>query len=161
MSADPRASSTPEAPSTPDLSESEVTLESSEVEIETDMEYYCDLCEHKSQSQGGLKIHMGRKHKEIPQLDGEVQAERETDDWWEKNSTVSLKTLKVYQDVIEDIKESKLNGEERIIEIERAIEARMEGSEDPNGILEKLKLKRSTRLTAKEKLHTQERVHLG
>ena len=99
---------------------------------------------------------MGRKHKEIPQLDGEVQAERETDDWWEKNSTVSLKTLKVYQDVIEDIKESKLNGEERIIEIERAIEARMEGSEDPNGILEKLKLKRSTRLTAKEKLHTQE-----
>ena len=62
----------------------------------------------------------------------------------------------MYQDVIEDIKESKLNGEERIIEIERAIEARMEGSEDPNGILEKLKLKRSTRLTAKEKLHTQE-----
>ena len=67
----------------------------------------------------------------------------------------------MYQDVIEDIKESKLNGEERIIEIERAIEARMEGSEDPNGILEKLKLKRSTRLTTKEKLHTQEREHLG
>ena len=131
------------------------------MEIETDMEYYCDLCEHKSQTQGGLKIHMGRKHKEIPQLDGEVQAERETNDRWEKNSTVSLKTLKVYQDVIEDIKESKLNGEERIIEIERAIEARMEGSEDPNGILEKLKLKRSTRLTAKEKLHPQEQVHLG
>ena len=120
------------------------------MEIETDKEYYCELCEHKNQTQGGLKIHIGRKHKEIPQLDGEVQAERETDDWWEKNSTVSLKTLKVYQDVIEDIKESKLNGEERVIEIERAIEARMEGSEDPNGILEKLKLKRSTRLTAKE-----------
>ena len=60
-------------------------------EIETDNEYYCDLCEHKSQTKGGLKIHMGRKHEEIPQLDGEVQAERETDDWWENNSTVSLK----------------------------------------------------------------------
>ena len=30
---------------------------------------------------------------------------------------------------------------------------RMEGGEDQNGILEKLKLKRSTRLTAEEKLH--------
>ena len=109
----------------------------------------------------GLKIHMGRKHKEVPELDGEVQAERETDDWWENNSTVSLKTLKVYQDVFEDIKESNLNGEERIIEIERALEARMEGSEDPNGILEKLKLKRSTRLAAEKNLHTQERVHMG
>ena len=51
-----------------------------------------------------MKIHIGRKHKEIPQLDGEIQTERDTDDWWENNSAVSLKTLKVYKDVIEDIK---------------------------------------------------------
>ena len=126
-------------------SDSEVTLESSETDIETDNEYYCDLCVHKSQTKEGLKIHMGRKHKEIPQLDGEVKTERETDDWWENNLTVSLQTLKVYQDVIEDIKESKLTEEERIIELERAIEARMEGCEDPNEILKKLKIKRNER----------------
>ena len=32
---------------------------------------------------GGLKIHTGRKHKEFPQLDGDMQTERQTDDWWE------------------------------------------------------------------------------
>ena len=131
----------------------EVTLESSEANTETDYEHSCDLCEHKSQTKGGLKIHIGRKHKEIPQLDGEIQTERDTDDWWENNSAVSLKTLKVYQDVIEDIKESKLTGEEWMFEMERAIQARMEGCEDKDGVLETIKLnrlKRSERLTAEE-----------
>ena len=55
-----------------------------------------------------MKIHIGRKHKDISQLDGEIQTERDKDDWWENNLSVSLKTLKVYNNVIEDIKESKL-----------------------------------------------------
>ena len=100
-----------------------------------------------------MKIHIGRKHKEIPQLDGEIQTERYSDDWWENNSAVSLKTLKAYKDVIEDIKESKLTGEEWMFEMEWAIQARMEGCEDKDGVLEKIKLnrlKRSERLTAKE-----------
>ena len=62
---------------------SEVILESSEADTETDDELSCDVCEHRSQTKGGLKIHTGRKHKEIPQLDGDMQTERETDDWWE------------------------------------------------------------------------------
>ena len=135
-------------------SDSEVTLESSETDIETDNEYYCNLCVHKSQTKEGLKIHMGRKHKEIPQLDGEVKTERETDDWWENNSAVALKTLKVFDDVIEDIKESKLTVEEKSIEQERAIEARVKGCDNENEVLKMIRLnrlKRSESLTAKEK----------
>ena len=62
----------------------------------------------------------------------------------------------MYQDVIKDIKESKLTEEERIIELEWPIESRMEVCEDPNGILEKLKLKRSDRFTAKENLQCEQ-----
>ena len=58
---------------------------------------------------------------------------------------MSVKTRKVYKDAIEDIKERKLTEEERFIELERAIEARMEGCEDPNEILKKLKIKRIER----------------
>ena len=68
------------------------TLEFSEADIEMNDELSCDLCDHKSQTNGGLKIHIGRKDKEIPQLDGEIQIERDTDDWWEKNITASVKT---------------------------------------------------------------------
>ena len=56
----------------------------------------------------------------------------------------------------DDIKESNLTGEEKSIEIDRAIEARMEGQDDPDGLLEKIKLlkqKRSESLATKEKLH--------
>ena len=135
---------------------SDVTLETSEANIETDNSQSCDLCEHKSQSKVGLKIHIGRKHKDIPQLYGEVQMGRETDGWWEKNSIISLKRLKVFDEVIEDIKEMNLTGEEKSIEIDSAIEARMEGWDDPNGILKKIKLhkqKCSESLVAKEKFH--------
>ena len=66
------------------------------------------------------------------------------------------KTLKVFDDVIEDIKESNLTGEEKSIEIDRAIVARMEGSDIRDGILEKIKVlkqKRSDSLAATDKLH--------
>ena len=69
-------------------------MESSEADTETDYELSCDICEHRRQAKGGLKIHIGRKHNEIPHLDGDMQTERETDDWWESNSAVTLKTLK-------------------------------------------------------------------
>ena len=85
---------------------------------------------------------MGRKHKEIPQLDGQVQIERDTDDWWENNITVSVKSFQVYKDVKEDIKESKLSENEKSIELERALEARMKGC-DGDGILKKHHIKNS------------------
>ena len=52
--------------------------------------------------------HIGRKHKEICQFDGEFQMERDADGWWEKNSNDSMNTFQVYKDVLDDIKESSL-----------------------------------------------------
>ena len=66
---------------------------------------------------------MGRKHKEIPQLDGQVQIERNTDDLWLNNITVSVKSFQVYKDVQEDIKETKLSENEKSIELERVFGA--------------------------------------
>ena len=34
------------------------------------IELSCNLCDHESETEGGLKIHMGRLHKDIPLLDG-------------------------------------------------------------------------------------------
>ena len=42
---------------------------------------------------------MGRKHKEIPQLDGEMEIERDTYGWWGNNSTNSFKTYKTNNEV--------------------------------------------------------------
>ena len=44
-----------------------------------------------------------------------MQIERETDDWWENNSSVVLKTLKVFDNVIEDIKEANLLWKKRVL----------------------------------------------
>ena len=122
-----------------------MTLESSEADNETDDEISCDICEHRSQTKGGLKIHMGKKHKETPQLDDDMQTERETDDWWENNSVVSFKMLKVFGNLIEDIKESKLTGEEKSIEQERGIEARVKGCDNENEVLKMIRLNRLKR----------------
>ena len=81
---------------------------------------------------------------------------RETDDWWEMNSTISVKALTVFDDVIEDIKESNLTRGKKSIRIDRAIEERMEDCDNRDGILEKLwlfKQKCSESLAAIEKLH--------
>ena len=102
------------------------TTESGSTDVASD-ELSCDLCEYRSETNGGLKIHMGRKHKEIPQLDGDIESERDTDDWWDNNSTESMKIFQTYKDVLEEIQESSLTEEEKSIEIERATEGRKKG----------------------------------
>ena len=79
------------------------TLESSEADIASD-ELSCELCEHRSQTNGGLK--------EIPQLDGQVQIERVIDDWWGKKHHYMCKVIK---DVQQDITESNLSENESIL----------------------------------------------
>ena len=37
------------------------TLEFSEADIEMNDKLSCDLCNHKSQTKGGLQVHIGRK----------------------------------------------------------------------------------------------------
>ena len=61
---------------------------------------------------------MGRKHKEILQLDGAVEIEKDTDCWWENNYTNCIKIFQTYKDVLEEINESSLSEEEKSIELE-------------------------------------------
>ena len=83
------------------------TIESGATDVASD-ELSCDLFEYRSQTNGGLKIHMGRKHKEICQLYGDIESERDTDDWWHNNSTEFMKIFQTYKDVLEEIQESSL-----------------------------------------------------
>ena len=80
-------------------------------------------------SSNGLKIHKGRKHENIPQVDGETEPsqQRETDCWWERNLSHCLKTYQVYRDVILDIDESSLSEEEKVSEREHVTNIRKEG----------------------------------
>ena len=102
------------------------TNESGATDVASD-EQSCYLCEHRSETNGGLKIHKGRKHKDIPQLEWDIESERDTDDWWDNNSTESMKIFQTYKDVLEEIQESSLTEEEKSIEIERATEGRKKG----------------------------------
>ena len=45
-----------------------------------------DLCEFKTDPDPAIKIHKVRKHRHIPELDGESATVRHTDDWWEKKN---------------------------------------------------------------------------
>ena len=37
---------------------------------EKEKSFFCDVCDYTGESQIGLNVHMNRKHKNIPQLDG-------------------------------------------------------------------------------------------
>ena len=90
-------------------------------------ELSCDICNFQGVSSNGLKIHKGRKHDNIPQVDGEASQERETDCWWERNLSHRLKTYQVYKDVLLDIDESTLSEEEKLSERENVTNLRKEG----------------------------------
>ena len=87
------------------------------------------MCNFKGVSSNGLKIHKGRKHENIPQVDGETEPsqQRETDCWWERNLSHRLKTYQVYRDVLLDIDESTLSEEEKVSEREHVKNIRKEG----------------------------------
>ena len=84
----------------------------------------CNMCNFKGVSINGLKIHKGRKHENIPQVDGEAPQVRETDCWWERNLSHRLKTFQVYTDVLLDIDESALAEEEKFSEREHVTNIR-------------------------------------
>jgi hypothetical protein len=86
----------------------------------------CNICNFKGVSSNGLKIHKGRKHENIPQVDGEAPQERETDCWWEKNLSHRLKTYQVYNDVLLDIDESTLSEQEKVSERDHVTNIRKE-----------------------------------
>ena len=62
-------------------------LESSDVhKVETTqkIKFSCDMCEFVGESSNEIKIHMNRKHNDIPKLDMVNFEFRNNDCWWEK-----------------------------------------------------------------------------
>ena len=104
-----------------------VSVSSSPPSKESSDELLCNICNFKGVSRNGLKIHKGRKHENIPQVDGEAYQERDADCWWERNLSPCLKTYKVYKDVLLDIDESTLSEEEKVSERENVTHLRKEG----------------------------------
>ena len=86
----------------------------------------CDLCGFLPVSSVGLKIHKSRKHEDIPQIDGASFSPRETDNWWERNSKLSLRSYQMYIDVLKDIEDARLSVEEELLEKESVTNARKE-----------------------------------
>jgi hypothetical protein len=85
--------------------------------------FNCDLCDYKGGSTISLRIHISRKHKDIPQVDGESSVScRLSDRYWNEGKMSG--TYQTYIDVLDDIKESTLDEEEQQIEVKRATEAR-------------------------------------
>ena len=92
--------------------------------------FSCNMCNYNGNSSVGMTIHKSRKHKNISQLDGETSIEQDTDCWWEKHFTSSIKVFQVYKEVLMDIKESTLNEDEKCREEERVNQARKEAFGD-------------------------------
>ena len=67
--------------------------------------FSCDLCEFIGKSSIYLKINKNRKHQNIP---GGYSDNKDTDCWWEKKFSNSLKMFHVCKDVLMDIEESPL-----------------------------------------------------
>jgi hypothetical protein len=80
----------------------------------------CEECDSQAASNVGLKIHKSKKHEDIPQLDGESECERDTDEWWVKQNNYSLKIFQMYIDVLKDIEKSSLSEEEKNEEREKS-----------------------------------------
>ena len=88
--------------------------------------HLCDMCDFIGVSSVGLKIHKGRKHESIPQIDGESCSARNTDCWWEMHKKHRLKIYKTFMDVLSDIAEANLSKEEKITEREYVTSVRKE-----------------------------------
>ena len=84
----------------------------------------CDMCGFEAVSGVGLKIHISRKHEEIPQLDGESPDESDTDCWWIDQHNESLKCFQTYIDVLKDIDNSTLSEQEKSEEREKVTNGR-------------------------------------
>ena len=100
--------------------------EVNDLETLEEITFSCDLCEFVGEFSVDLKMHKNRKHQNIPQLDGENSDNRDTDCWWEKKFSNSLKMFHVFKDVLMDIEESPLSEEEKILQHDIVTNARKE-----------------------------------
>ena len=90
--------------------------------------FKCDQCDFVSIRNIGLKIHMGKLHKAIIQVDGNASLEEEivtskTSRYW--STGVMGMMFQTYGDVIKEIMESELEEDEKSNEIEIAKKSRL------------------------------------
>ena len=91
--------------------------------------FNCDICDFLTSRKNGIQIHISIKHQHIEQLDGN-DSSSEADNsnysvayWEEDNMGTSYQR---YLDVIENIETSNISEDEKIVENERATNAREE-----------------------------------
>ena len=126
-----------------DSLENEMEVEETVVEIldslenEKEMEnitsnennFKCVQCGFVSLRRNGLKIHMGKVHKTLIQLDGNTSLEEEnlpsrTNRYW--STGVMGVMFHIYSDVLEEIRDSELEEETKIKETEIAKKSRLD-----------------------------------
>ena len=99
--------------------------EQQEIEKQDDSVKNCNICDYTYKTKIGLKIHIGRRHKDIQQLDGNnLFCERKTDFYWEGWNIDAVKTYQNYLDVLADIDESPLEKQEKEAECSKVTQIR-------------------------------------
>ena len=76
-------------------------LDTSGLTSQLSNELSCNLCDYESETGLGLKIHIGQKHKDIPQLDGETDGMSSSDGYCEENKDDDGKEMAKVSDVSE------------------------------------------------------------
>ena len=69
-------------------------LKASDCTSEPSNELSCNVCDCASESEGGLKISLGRKHNAIPQLDGEIDDDQ-------SKQVSELSELEIVKEILE------------------------------------------------------------
>ena len=106
--------------------------------VKETVEFKCKLCEFKSHRNNGLTVHVGRKHQNIDQLDGNTSLDilnyendnlyENTKDYW-INGYIG-RTYQTFIDAIQMVEESTLDEAEKKIEKEEILNARKEAFGD-------------------------------
>ena len=91
QAAEPSGSTEQQQPPALDHQEEDISvpleeeLDTSGLTYQLSNELSCNLCDYESETGLGLKIHVGRKHKDIPQFDGETDGVSSSDGYREEN----------------------------------------------------------------------------
>ena len=99
-------------------------------EEKTESSFKCELCDFTSTWKTGLEVHMGRKHKSIPQLDGEDFSDNSGEDESYEGSKHYWKTrylgqaYQSFMDAQKVIEESDFSKEAKEMETKAILEAR-------------------------------------
>ena len=102
---------------------------------EAEIGFPCNLCEFRSSWKNGLTVHDGRKHKNIEQLDGIIEADEgedepylNTESYWRQG--LLGRSFQNYIDAIKILEDSSLDNESKEIEKVAILDARKDAFGD-------------------------------